>query len=33
MVAAAGADNQEQAIKNLDSVQSKLNAQAWINEN
>ncbi len=33
MVAAAGANNQEQAIKNLDSVQSKLNTQAWINEN
>jgi len=33
MVAAAGANNREQAIKNLDSVQSKLNAQAWINEN
>ena len=33
MVAAAGANDQEDAIKNLDSVQSKLNAQAWINEN
>jgi len=33
MVAASGANSQDQAIKNLDEVQSKLNSQAWINEN
>jgi cell division septation protein DedD len=33
MVAAVGSNSHSEAISNLDLVQSKLNTQAWINEN